>query len=107
MWSEEFELRAADMRQRSKRERVVSRIGPDQLRIAEAVGINGAMERHYTGQEIGELRNLSADTITRLFREEPDVLSIGERGVTARTATPCHTAHPRIGGAASASAADG
>ena len=77
MWSEEFERRAAEMRQRNDRERLASRIGHDQLRIAEAVGINGAMERHYTVQEIGELWKLSANTVTRLFRDEPGILKLG------------------------------
>ena len=77
MWSEEFERRAAEMRQRNDRERLASRIGHEQLRIAEAVATKGAIERHYTVQEIGELWNLHPSTITRLFRDEPGVLKLG------------------------------
>jgi hypothetical protein len=88
MWSEEFERRAAEMRQRNDRERLASRIGHDQLRIAEAVGTNGAMERHYTVQEIGELWNLHPSTITRLFRDEPGVLKFGS--MQSRRGRRCH-----------------
>jgi hypothetical protein len=77
MWSEEFEKRAAEMRQGSERERLASRIGHEQSRIAEAVGVNGAMERHDTVQEIGELWKLSANTVIGLFRDEPGVLKLG------------------------------
>ena len=77
MWSEEFERRAADMRQRNKHGRLASRIGHDQLRSAEMVGVNAAMERHYTVQEIGEMWNLDPSTITRLFRDEAGVLKFG------------------------------
>ncbi len=35
-----------------------------------------AMEKHFTPEELGELWGLSADTIRRLFEEEPEVLKI-------------------------------
>lgn len=35
-----------------------------------------AMEKHFTPEELGELWGLSADTIRRLFDEEPGVLVI-------------------------------
>jgi hypothetical protein len=38
-----------------------------------------AIEHHYAPDELGELWNLSADTVRRLFEREPDVLVI-ERG---------------------------
>ena len=31
-------------------------------------------ERHYSPAELGELWNLSADTVRRMFEQEPDVL---------------------------------
>jgi len=65
------------MRQRSERERLAARIGNEQLRIAEAAGVNGALERHYCAQEIGEMWQLSPSTIIRLFRDEPGVLKFG------------------------------
>jgi hypothetical protein len=47
MWSEEFERRAAEMRQRNEREKLVSRLGEEHLRIAEETGRTGAAEYHY------------------------------------------------------------
>jgi hypothetical protein len=48
-----------------------------------AVAINSAVvvtspviERHYTPDELGEMWNLSADTVRRLFEREPGVLVI-------------------------------
>jgi len=64
-WSEEFERRAAEMRQRNEHEQLVPRIGHDQLRIAAMVGVNAAMERHYTVQEIGEVWNLDPSIASR------------------------------------------
>lgn len=77
VWSEELERRAAEMRHRSERERLAARIGNEQLRIAEAVGVSAALERHYSAQEIGEMWHLSSSTIIRLFRDEPGVLKFG------------------------------
>jgi hypothetical protein len=37
-----------------------------------------ALERHYSVAEIAALWNLSSDVIRRLFRDEPDVLVIGD-----------------------------
>ena len=37
---------------------------------------SAAMERHYAPEELGELWNLSADTVRRLFEQEPGVLMI-------------------------------
>jgi hypothetical protein len=78
MWSEEYERRAAEMRPRTERERLAARVGNEQLRIAEAVGVNGALERHYSAQEIAEMWHLSPTTIIRLFRDEPGVVKIGK-----------------------------
>jgi hypothetical protein len=83
MWSNEFERRAAAMRDRNDRERLASRIGHEQLRIAETIGTAAALERHYTVQEIGEAWQLSGTTVARLFRDEPGVLKIG-RGPSRR-----------------------
>jgi hypothetical protein len=77
MWSDDFERRAAEMRDRNERERLASRLGHEHLRIAETVGATGALERHYSVQEIGELWQLSGTTVARLFRNEPGVLKIG------------------------------
>jgi hypothetical protein len=37
-----------------------------------------AFERHYSVAEIAALWNLSPDVVRRLFRNEPDVLAIGD-----------------------------
>lgn len=84
MWTNEFERRAAAMRERNERDRPASRLGHEQLRIAEEIGTAAAMERHYTVQEIGEAWQLSVTTIARLFRDEPGVLKIG-RGPSRRS----------------------
>jgi len=67
MWSDEYERRAAEMRQRGERERLASRLGHEQLRIAEATVGAGAVERHYTVKDLGALRKLSTTTVARLF----------------------------------------
>ncbi len=87
MWSNQCERRAAEMRQRNERDRLASHLGHEQLRIAEATGTSGALERHYSVKELGEGRNLSGETITRTFRDEPGVLRIGHgrRGRTGRS----------------------
>lgn len=36
----------------------------------------GAIERHYSVQELAEMWKLSSDTIRRLFRDEPGVIKI-------------------------------
>src|SRR5580658_3613962 len=77
MWSEEHERRAAEMRQRNQRDRIAFQIGHEHLRVADAVGVHGALERHYTAKELGTLWNLSRDSIVRIFRDEPGVLKIG------------------------------
>jgi transcriptional regulator GlxA family with amidase domain len=77
MWSQEHERRAAEMRQRNDRERLAARLGHGHLRIAEIVGTSGALERHYSVQEIAELWQLSRTTVARIFRDEPGVLKIG------------------------------
>jgi hypothetical protein len=77
MWSEEHERRAGSMRERNERERLALRLGEDHLRVAQATAATGAIERHYTVQEIGALWNLSPSTISRMFRDEPGVLKIG------------------------------
>jgi hypothetical protein len=77
MWSPEHERRAAAMWQKNQREELASRLGHEHLRIAEIVGTNGALERHYSVQELSEVWNVSGSTITRLFRDEPGVLKIG------------------------------
>lgn len=38
----------------------------------------GALEKHYTAQEIADLWGLSQDTIRRIFQDEPGVLKLGE-----------------------------
>ena len=45
MWSEEYERRAAEMRQRNERERLAARLGEDHLRIAEMTAGTGAIRR--------------------------------------------------------------
>jgi len=77
MWSNEFERRAAEMRERNEREREASRIGHEHLRIAELTRSNGAVERHYTVPEISTLWKLSGSSIIRIFQDEPGVLKIG------------------------------
>ena len=42
----------------------------------DAVGV-ASIERHYTPMEIGELWNLSADCVRKMFEHEPGVLVIG------------------------------
>lgn len=39
-----------------------------------------SIERHYSPAEIGELWNLSADCIRKIFEDEPGVLVIGNVG---------------------------
>jgi AraC-like DNA-binding protein len=77
MWSDEYGRRAAEMRQRGERERLASRLGHEQLRIAEATAGAGAVERHYTVKDLAALSKLSTTTVARLFRNEPGVLKIG------------------------------
>jgi hypothetical protein len=77
MWSDEMEHRAAEMRRRNARDEIASRIGHEQLRVAEITGATGGIERHYTVQEISEMWQLSGTTVTRLFRDEPGVLKLG------------------------------
>jgi hypothetical protein len=55
MWSEEHERGAAAMRLQNERERLAARHGHEHLHIAEAVANTGAVERHYTVKEIGNL----------------------------------------------------
>ncbi len=80
MWSEEFEHRAAEMRQRNERNRLASRIGHEHLRIAEMTAATCATERHYTVKELAATWKLSPSTVTRIFRDEPGVLKIGRAG---------------------------
>jgi hypothetical protein len=47
-----------------------------------AVGM--AIERHYAPDELGQLWNLSADTVRRLFEREPGVLVIERATSRAR-----------------------
>lgn len=77
MGSEEYEQRAAEMRQRHERGRLAKRLGEDHLQIAELTASTGAVERHYTVQEIGAMWNLTASSISRIFRDEPGVPRIG------------------------------
>jgi hypothetical protein len=77
MWSEEFERRAAEMRERNERDRLAFQVGHDHLRIADAVSVSGAMERHYRVKELAALWRLSRDSIARIFGDEPGVPKIG------------------------------
>jgi len=77
MWSEEYQRRAVEMRQRNERDRLASRIGHDDLRIAEMTAATCATERHYTVKELAVTWKLSPSTVTRIFRDEPGVLKIG------------------------------
>lgn len=79
LWSEEYERRAADMRQRAEGEQLAPRLGHERLRIAEATANTGAFERHYAVQDLGALWKLSPSTVARLFRDEPGALKIGRR----------------------------
>jgi hypothetical protein len=78
MWTDEMERRAAEMRQRNERRQLVSRLGEEHLRIAEETARTGAAEYHHTVKELGGMWRLSTATITRMFRDEPGVLKIGE-----------------------------
>ena len=42
------------------------------------------MERHYSPEELGQVWNLSADTVRRLFEREPNVLIIERNRSRAR-----------------------
>lgn len=64
----------------------------------------GALEEHYTPQQLGKMWCLSADTIRAMFRDEPDVLIIDrpekmhKRGymtlrIPASTAARVHQQH--------------
>ena len=77
MWSEEYERRAAEMRQRNEHRQLVSRLGEEQLRMAEQTARTGAAEYHFTTQELAERWKLSATTVIRMFRDEPGVVKIG------------------------------
>jgi hypothetical protein len=79
MWSEEYEQRAAQMRERNQRERLALSLGREHLRIAETISATRAIERHYTPREIGSLWKLHPSSIIRMFREEPGVLKIGKK----------------------------
>lgn len=83
MWSDEYERRAAEMRQRTERDRLAARLGHEQLRIAEAMGPTVAVERHYTVKELATIWKLSGTSISRLFRDEP-----GTDRTHGRPATP-------------------
>ncbi len=53
-------------------------------------------ERHYSPAELGELWNLSADTVRRMFEQEPG--RVGLRESSAVVIAPfSHAAHSRIG----------
>src|SRR5437016_3209242 len=77
MWSDNFERRAAEMRHRNNKQRSVSPHDHEYPRIPDGPANTVAVQRHYTVKELGELWNLSTTTITRLFRDEPGVLKIG------------------------------
>ncbi len=51
---------------------------------SQNVGAGMAIERHYAPDELGQLWNLSADTVRRLFEREPGVLVIERAGKRAR-----------------------
>jgi transcriptional regulator GlxA family with amidase domain len=57
--------------------------------IARPAKPASTLERHYSVQEIAQALNLSRDTITRIFRDEPGVLGISRqpnsRGTRAHT----------------------
>jgi hypothetical protein len=57
-----------------------------QVKTVEAnpAGGGAAMERHFAPDELGELWNLSTDTVRRLFEREPGVLVIERTGARAR-----------------------
>ena len=80
MWSEEYERRAAEMRQRIEQDKLASRIGHEQVRIAEMTAATCATERHYTVRELAATWKLSPNTVTRIFRDEPGVLKLGRDG---------------------------
>lgn len=76
MWSNEFERRAAQMRQRNERDLMAFQVGHEHLRIGEITGTSGAVERHYTAKELSALWSLSRSSIIRIFQDEPGVLRI-------------------------------
>jgi len=85
MWSEDYERRAAEMRQESERNRLAARLGHDYLKMIEAMGPSTVVERHYTVKELAAIWRLSSSSIIRLFRDEPGVLKIGrERPLRGR-----------------------
>jgi hypothetical protein len=51
---------------------------------SQIIGAGMAIERHYAPDELGELWNLSADTVRRLFEREPGVLVIERATSRAR-----------------------
>ena len=55
------------------------KVGNNSVKGADAsqnIGAGMAIERHYAPDELGELWNLSADTVRRLFEHESGVLVI-------------------------------
>ena len=66
------------MRQRNEREKLASRIGYEHLRIAEITAATCATERHYAVRELAATWKVSPNTVTRIFRDEPGVLKIGQ-----------------------------
>jgi hypothetical protein len=43
----------------------------------ESAAASSLLERHYQVREIAEAWNISADTVRRIFRDEPDIIVIG------------------------------
>ena len=78
MWTNELERRAAEMQKRNERRQLVSRLGEEQLRIAEETARTGAAEYHHTVKDLSGIWQLSTATVTRMFRDEPGVLRLGK-----------------------------
>ena len=64
-------------RQRAMRERNAP------VEVCELPGV-AAFERHYKPSELAKLWSVGESTIMRMFRDEPGVLRLGERGALRR-----------------------
>ena len=63
---------------------MTSRHNPALAESPQNTAAGMAIERHYAPDELGQLWNLSADTVRRLFEREPGVLVIERAGKRAR-----------------------
>jgi hypothetical protein len=81
MWSDEFERRAAEMRERNERDRLALRLGHEHLRIAEATAQTGAIRASLhrdplRSGKLAGLKRLRAHLATSLQLPTPVKLTI-------------------------------